>query len=164
MAGSLPLARFSAAQTSRSRLEPGKMMTAAFMPPRWSAVVRPSRLPSVAPQDEDGHCMPSARPPHPEALCEAKPRRTHPRFCGVRSFQLDRVVFDDRVGEQFSAHRLDLGLSRGAVRAVDLDLDQLALAHLADPGETQRGKRIADRLTLRVEHARFEADMNARFH
>src|SRR5258708_37393181 len=40
------------------------------------ASLRPSRVPSVAPQDEDRSRMPFANPPHPEVPRAARPRRT----------------------------------------------------------------------------------------
>src|ERR1700681_409210 len=79
-------------------------------------------------------------------------------ICPMSSFQFDRVVFDHRVGEQFLAHRLDFFARLRRVALVDLDLDQLALADLADAGKAQCGEGVADRLGLRVEHPGLEAD------
>ena len=60
----------------------------------------------------------------------------------------DRVVLDDRVGEQLLAHRLDLLAAARRIGFGQLELDQLALAHLADPDKTECCQRIADRLAL----------------
>src|SRR5580704_8335294 len=76
--------------------------------------------------------------------------RGPPQTCQEKwSFQFDRVVFDDRVGEQFLAHRLDFFPRRGLVAIGKVDLDQLALAYLADASKAERRQRVADRLALR---------------
>jgi hypothetical protein len=46
----------------------------------------------------------------------------------------------------------------------EVERDHLTLAHVVDAREAQRGQRVADRLALRIEHARFERDVDARFH
>ena len=78
--------------------------------------------------------------------------------------ELDRIIFDHRVGEKLPAHRLDPLAGAGRVGFFELQFDQLALPHLADPGEPQSGKRIADRLALRVEHPRLQLHVNQRLH
>src|SRR6516165_5168747 len=117
--GSCPVARASAAQTSRSRLEPGKMTTAA--------------------------------------LIGLSPMLLRRRY-------VDRVVLDHRIGEQFLAHRLDLFAGADRISFRKIELDQLALAHLSNPRESKTCERIADRLTLRVQHARLQHYVNPRFH
>jgi len=43
---------------------------------------------------------------------------------------------------------------RAEIRLGEIDLDHLALAHLADSAESQGGEGIADRFALRIENAR----------
>src|SRR4051812_39250482 len=90
--------------------------------------------------------------------------RSGRRMSGTTSPDLDRVVLDHRIGEKLPAHFLDPGARRGGIGIAQLQFDQLALADLADPREAQRLQCIADRLALRIEHAGFKTDMNARFH
>src|SRR5579862_2876245 len=77
---------------------------------------------------------------------------------------LDRVILDYRVGEQLPAHLFDLCARQHGVRLGEIELDELALPNLADPGEAQALQRIADRLALRIEHPGFEADVDSRLH
>src|SRR5579883_1833392 len=77
---------------------------------------------------------------------------------------LDRVVLDHGVGEELLAHGFDRGLGAGLVGLCEVELDHLALAHVVDAREAQRSERVADRLALGIEHARFERDVDARFH
>src|SRR5947209_1056773 len=97
-----------------------------------------------------------------------------PAFAGTRSFgsereregspDFDRVVFDDRVGEELLAHILDPGARRSGVGVLKLQLDQLALTHFADAVEAEPFQGIADGLALRIEHAGLQADMHAGLH
>src|SRR3990170_3547462 len=57
------------------------------------------------------------------------------------SHQFERVVLDHGVGEQVSAHALDLDARRRLARVCDLDLDVLALAYVVDAGEAERAER-----------------------
>ena len=59
---------------------------------------------------------------------------------------------------------LDPGPGGGRVGLGDLQFDQLALPDFADIGKAEPLQGIADRLPLRVEDARLEADMNPRLH
>src|SRR6267142_837933 len=77
---------------------------------------------------------------------------------------LDGVVFGHRVGEQLLAHRLGLLADAGRIRLGELDLDHLALAHLADSAESQGGAGIADCLALRIENARLQCHPHTHFH
>src|SRR5258705_3672334 len=54
---------------------------------------------------------------------------------------LDRVILDHRIREQLVAHRLEVGFRLGAVGAVELDVEDLALAHRADAAEVEGRKR-----------------------
>ena len=63
----------------------------------------------------------------------------------------DRIVLDDRVGEQLFAHRLDLFTGAGRIGFGKVELDQLALTHLVDPAKAECRQRIADCFALRVE-------------
>src|SRR4029077_12216666 len=77
---------------------------------------------------------------------------------------LDRVVLDDRVGEELPAHLLDPRSGGRRIGVGKVELDQFALADLADIGEAEPFQRIADRLALRVEDPRLQADMDACLH
>ena len=88
----------------------------------------------------------------------------HPRRQNQVRRNLDRVVLYYWIGEKLPAHRLDLLAGAGGIGLGEFQLDQLALPHLADPGEPQTGERIADRLALGVENARLELHMNQRLH
>src|SRR5918995_1320379 len=67
-----------------------------------------------------------------------------------------RIVLDHRVRQQSVAHCLQVGFGPGAVCAVDLDVEHLALAHRSDAGEAKAVERMLDRLPLRVENAVLE--------
>src|SRR5215218_9897990 len=77
-------------------------------------------------------------------------RRTTADFT---SPHLDRVVLDHRVRQQLVAHRLEVGFRLGTVGAVELDVENLALADRTDACEVEGGKRALDGLSLRIEHA-----------
>src|SRR3546814_7226000 len=55
--------------------------------------------------------------------------------------QLDGVVLDHRVGEQLLAHGLDLGARLRWIALGELELDDLALAHVIHAGEAEGGQR-----------------------
>ena len=55
-------------------------------------------------------------------------------------------------------------LLRAGIPLVDLDLDDLAHAHFADPFEAERAERMAHRLALRIEHAGLQGHMHPRAH
>ena len=56
---------------------------------------------------------------------------------GTVRADLDRVVLDHGVGEQLLAHLLDRRRARGLSRLGELDLDEFALAHVADAAEAE---------------------------
>src|ERR1700736_1809654 len=93
-----------------------------------------------------------------------------PAFAGMTglgcaaSRDFDRVVLDDRVGRELPAHLLDPGAGGHRVGLGELELDQLALAHFADIDKAESFQCVADRLALRIEHPRLQADMDARLH
>ena len=62
--------------------------------------------------------------------------------------RLDAVGLDHGIGQQLLAHRLDLGLGRGPVAAVEIELDQLGPADGADPVKAEAAQRPLDRLRL----------------
>src|SRR5262249_46543818 len=74
------------------------------------------------------------------------------------------IVLDHRIGEQPLAHFTYGAFRRGAVGLGEVDLDVLALAHIADPGEAEIAERMRDRLALRIEHARLQGDVDLRLH
>ena len=47
---------------------------------------------------------------------------------------------------------------------VELELDELALAHVADFGEAQAIERMSDGLALGIEHAVLERHVDSGFH
>src|SRR5690606_9908404 len=85
-------------------------------------------------------------------------RRTTAAFT---SANLHLVVLDHRVCEQLFAHRLDVILGLGGVRAFEFDLEHLALPDRSDAGEIKRRKRAFNRLSLWVENAVLQRDGNA---
>ena len=57
---------------------------------------------------------------------------------GMRGLdEFNGVILDHRVGDEFLAHGLDLGLGFGAVGFGQFDLEILALAHAIDAGKTK---------------------------
>src|SRR5579862_3053847 len=50
---------------------------------------------------------------------------------------LDPVVLDDGVGEQLFGGAFERGFGPGAVGALDLDVENLALAHADDAGDAE---------------------------
>ena len=75
------------------------------------------------------------------------------------------IAFDHGVGEQLAGTSPRPSASAaGRVGLGELELDHLALAHLADAGEAELRERVADRLALRVEHALLGHDVDARLH
>src|SRR5215467_5658148 len=78
--------------------------------------------------------------------------------------ELIGVVLDYGVGEELLAHSLDLGLGAFGIALRHVDLDIFALAHIANRAEAERMKRAGNGLALRVEHALFQRDGDARLH
>src|SRR6185437_15285315 len=87
--------------------------------------------------------------------------RREPR---LSSDQLDRVVLDHRVAEELPAHIFEAGLGLRLVGLVQLKLDVLALADIANFGEAQAIERMSDGLALGIEHAILEGYVNSGFH
>src|SRR5579864_8648879 len=80
------------------------------------------------------------------------------------STDFDRVILDDRVGEELPAHVFDPGAPRCGIAVGQFEFDELPLADLADPVEPEPLQGVADRLPLRVEYAGLEGDVNACLH
>src|SRR5512132_4370481 len=70
-----------------------------------------------------------------------------PRSVGRSGLEGRRIGLDHRIGQELLAHGPDLGLGGGAVRPVELELDQLALPDRADALEAELGERAPDRGT-----------------
>src|SRR5271156_4981115 len=79
-------------------------------------------------------------------------------------FQFDLVFLDHRVGEKFLAHLFEARARGRFVFLRELDVDHLALAHVAALPEAEPVQRMANGFALRVENAVFESDEHARFH
>ena len=77
---------------------------------------------------------------------------------------LDPIILDHGVGEQLFGGILQRGLGAGAVGALDLDVEHLALADACDSADAERFQRALDGLALRVENAGFQRDGDAGFH
>ena len=73
-------------------------------------------------------------------------------------------TLDHRVRQQLPRHLLGGGTGALGVGLRQLQLDHLACAHLADIGEAQSVQRVADRLALRVQHARLQHHRHGRLH
>src|SRR5689334_24968333 len=78
--------------------------------------------------------------------------------------QIDRVVLDHRVRQQLGAHLIDFGLGLGLVAFLEVDLDELALAHVADRCEAERVEGVGDGASLGIEDAVLEGNVDAGFH
>src|SRR5271165_4823659 len=76
---------------------------------------------------------------------------------------LDRVILDNRVGEQSLASLAQHRTRAATVLALDLNVEDLSLSHALDALDRERPQRPFDRLALRIEHPGFERDGNARF-
>src|SRR5262245_18468389 len=79
-------------------------------------------------------------------------------------FDLDMIILDHGVREKFLSRLPERGLGAGAVVAVKLDIEHLALAHAGDAADAQRLQRALDGLALRIEDARLERHGDARLH
>src|SRR5262245_57968482 len=74
------------------------------------------------------------------------------------------IILDHSVREQFLGRLPERRLGAGAIAAVELDVEHLALAHAGDAADAERFQRALDGLALRVEDARLERDGDARLH
>src|SRR5215218_7402799 len=88
----------------------------------------------------------------------------HGESPGRPSGQLDAIVLDHRVGEEPLAGVLQRALGLALVGGIELDVEDLALAHAGDALDAERPQGSLDRLPLRVEDAGFQGDGDARFH
>ena len=77
---------------------------------------------------------------------------------------LDPVILDDGIGEELFRGIFQRRLGAGAVRALDFDVEYLALADAGDAADAERSQGALDGLTLRVEDAGFQRDGDAGFH
>src|SRR5258707_14617147 len=77
---------------------------------------------------------------------------------------LDAIILDHRVGEELLGRLPEGGFGAALVRADDLDVEHLALAHAGDAADAERFEGALDRLALRIEDAGLEGDGDARFH
>src|SRR5262245_40854465 len=80
--------------------------------------------------------------------------------CATSSHEIDRIVLDHGVGQELAAHPIDRLACLRRVTLVDFDLDILALPYVLHAGKSQPRERVADRLALRIEHARLQRDVN----
>src|SRR5262245_26343822 len=76
----------------------------------------------------------------------------------------DRVVLDHRIREQLPGEFLEQAARLGLGSRRELDLEQLALAHVLDRGVAELTARRADRLALRIEHVGLELHLDQRLH
>src|SRR4029079_7777972 len=83
---------------------------------------------------------------------------------GPSTDQLHIVVLDQRIGQELVRRLLERGLGLRAVVALDLDVEDLALAHARHAIDAERLERALDRLALRVEDARLEGDGHTSLH
>src|SRR3954470_21796516 len=78
--------------------------------------------------------------------------------------ELDAKLFDYRVGEHVPGNRVDIVFSLLACDVVvDVDFEELALAHACDGRITEPVERRADGLALRVEHGGLQGHEDASF-
>jgi hypothetical protein len=79
------------------------------------------------------------------------------------SGEFDAVIFDDGVGEQFLASRLEQILRLGAVLFDELDLENLALADAFDASDVEQFQRALNGFALRIEQTLLQGDDNIGF-
>ena len=80
------------------------------------------------------------------------------------TLDLDRIVFDNGVGQQLFAHIRDLRACFVLIGFAQIKFQELALAHLIDSIEAKRTERMLDGFALRIENAVFQRDMDSGFH
>ena len=80
------------------------------------------------------------------------------------SDQFHPIALDHRIGQQTVAQGLDLGLYSGAVSPGNIELDHTANADVTDAAEAERVDSALNGLTLNVENARLEEDVDLGFH
>src|SRR3990170_3902471 len=82
----------------------------------------------------------------------------------IPSLNLNPMRLDDRVRQQLRRDVADDGSRLVGGLRVDLHLEVLALAHVADAGVAHRVQRVGDGPALRVEDRGFQRHEYARFH
>lgn len=78
------------------------------------------------------------------------------------SIEGNRIVLDDGIRQQFFAHGIEAGLGAIPVLALNLDIEDLALAHRGEALEAEIAAGALDGLALGVENAGLERDGDAR--
>src|SRR4029079_7930478 len=109
-------------------------------------------------------CAAAALPRSAKAAAKAASLAFMNSSLGSLSRHLDAVIFDHRVGKEFFRRVLERRLRAGAVGALDLDIEDLALTHTGNAGNAERAQRALDRLALRVENAGLQRDSDTGFH
>src|SRR5262245_59867862 len=80
------------------------------------------------------------------------------------SADFDAVILDHGIGEELLGGTFKRRLGTGAVAALDLDIEDLALAHAGDPADPKRAQRAFNGFALRIENAGLERDGDAGLH
>src|SRR5713226_1790819 len=74
------------------------------------------------------------------------------------------IFFDDRIRQDFLGNFLELALRLIAIPAVEIEHEELSLAHVLHLRESEAGQRVLNRLTLRIKNRAFRHDPNVCFH
>src|SRR6202522_1270734 len=80
------------------------------------------------------------------------------------SQNLDAVILDHRVGQEFVGRRFQRGFGFGLVGARQFDIEHLALADAGDAIDAERLQRAFDGLALRIEDAGLQRNGDTCFH
>src|SRR5262249_20311884 len=80
------------------------------------------------------------------------------------SADFDAVILDRGIGEELLSGAFKGRFGAGAVAALDLDIEDLALAHAGDPADPERAQRAFNGFALRIENAGLERDGDAGLH
>src|SRR5829696_2785550 len=78
------------------------------------------------------------------------------------SHHLDAVILDHGIGEELVGGFLQSRFRPRLVAALDLDVEDLALADAGNPADAERAQRALDRLALRIKNARLQGDGDTR--
>src|ERR1700733_9673655 len=76
------------------------------------------------------------------------------RPIGLRSSgHFDAIILDHRICQQFLGRVFERRFGAGAIGALNVDLEDLALTHAGNTAHAERAERPLDRLALRIEDA-----------
>ncbi len=87
-----------------------------------------------------------------------------PVLCSAQlSFKADAVIFNHGIGEKFLASGFDDNVRAFRRHALEGHFYQLADTHVCDALEAERAERMLNGLSLRIENAGLESDVDFGF-